>query len=624
MQDWLISLPVGQKLNEFVIEAVLGQGAFGITYRAFDSNLQQTVAIKEYFPRELAARDSTQTIHSVGSAEDKDTFKWGLSRFLDEARLLGRLKHPSVVGIKRFFESNGTAYLVMDYCDGEPLDKIIQRQGKIEATVWRPIFNLLLDGLEHVHNAGVLHRDIKPANIFLREDGTPVLLDFGAARVALESQSKSVTSLATAGYAPFEQYSTKGKQGPWSDLYGLAATAYRALTGLKPQDSPDRMLEDNLAPVVSLMPTDTGQELFFHALDQCLALRPEKRPQSVREFRALVEDSCTSASIVHAAEEPDLGLHSSETNVHYADVSPGNKFPRKVVSFAAAIIFVLIFAGFLFADRSSVDGNRVAFKPPGDDQSVLNHSSKLPLKSTDKADPELSRTPKDVRDEKTRIDIDEKNSANRQSSAISAGALSSPQPSVASKANSNQQALENSRGPTNRLNTDGGAAKQAEEREATSSRLRELQREREESKRREEEQSRREILARDIDTRLKELERERQESKRREEEQSRREVMAREEDARRREVERADQERQKKEIEQRELARREEEGRRTRAALDSVLEEGEMCFNQKKFDCAIASANAALKISQQDVRAIRLREKAEDGQKRALSSITIR
>ena len=155
-------------------------------------------------------------------------------------------------------------------------------------------------------------------------------------------------------------------------------------------------------------------------------------------------------------------------------------------------------------------------------------------------------------------------------------------------------------------------------------RLKELQREREESKRREEEQSRREILARDIDTRLKELERERQESKRREEEQSRREILAREEDTRRRESERADQERQKKEVEQREVARREEEGRRARVALDSVLEEGEICFNQKKFDCAIASANAALKMSQQDVRAIRLREKAEDGQRRALSSITIR
>ncbi|WP_300712636.1 serine/threonine-protein kinase [Limnohabitans sp.] len=180
------------------------------------------------YPREFANRDSTFTIHAVGNTEDKDTFAWGLKRFLDEARVLAQLSHPNIISIKRFFEAHGTAYLVMEYCDGKPLDEIIRDHGPLNETELNGILFPLLDGLEHVHEKAFLHRDIKPANIFIRRNGSPVLLDFGAAKHEMTSHSKSVTSLATAGYAPFEQYSTKGKQGTWSDIYGLAATIYRA------------------------------------------------------------------------------------------------------------------------------------------------------------------------------------------------------------------------------------------------------------------------------------------------------------------------------------------------------------------------------------------------------------
>ena len=236
----LRALPVGRVLSDYRIEGILGQGGFGITYLAIDTNLGRKVAVKEYYPREFAVRDGTLTIRATGNAEDRETFKWGLTRFLEEARILARFEHPNIVAVRRFFEANGTAYLVMDYCDGEPLDEVIKRNGPLSKEQLERILLPLLDGLEEIHGTNFLHRDIKPANIFIRRDGSPVLLDFGAARQETGNHSRSVTSLATAGYAAVEQYSTRGKQGPWTDIYGLGATLYRAVTGEKPQESTDR------------------------------------------------------------------------------------------------------------------------------------------------------------------------------------------------------------------------------------------------------------------------------------------------------------------------------------------------------------------------------------------------
>ena len=171
MESFLKSLPENFELHEFKLERVLGQGGFGITYLALDTNLMQHVAIKEYFPREFSSRDSTFTIHAVGNAEDKDTFSWGLKRFLAEARVLAQLSHANIVSIKRFFEAHGTAYLVMEYCDGKPLDEIIRDRGPLNESQLNEILFPLLDGLEHVHGKAFLHRDVKPANIFIRRDG---------------------------------------------------------------------------------------------------------------------------------------------------------------------------------------------------------------------------------------------------------------------------------------------------------------------------------------------------------------------------------------------------------------------------------------------------------------------
>ncbi|MBT8622535.1 serine/threonine protein kinase [Polynucleobacter paneuropaeus] len=285
MSDSFEGLPNGYQILEYELKEVLGQGGFGITYLAIDLNLNKKVAIKEYFPREFSARNEGNTIRPIGSQADRDTFAWGLKRFLEEARTLALFENPNIVSVKRFFEANGTAYLVMEYCDGQSLDEIIKNEGPLSEDKILKILKPLLDSLKNIHSANFLHRDVKPANIFIREDGSPVLLDFGSARKHLSSHSKTVTSLATVGYAPVEQYSTSGMQGPPVDIYGLAATLYRAITGERPQDALDRVLDDDLVPLVKREDIKINKKLLA-AIDHGMAVRPENRPQTIAEWRS--------------------------------------------------------------------------------------------------------------------------------------------------------------------------------------------------------------------------------------------------------------------------------------------------------------------------------------------------
>ena len=281
------ALPTGFQLENYRLDSVLGHGGFGITYRASDEDLQQVVAIKEYLPREVASRDRNSTVIPL-SDSDRETFEWGLERFLDEARTLARFKHANIVGVRRFIRANGTAYLVMDYCDGESLENVLAREGTLAPGRLGAMLVPLLNALEALHAAGVTHRDIKPGNIYLRDDGSPILLDFGAARQALARHSRSITAMATAGYAAVEQYSTKGKQGPWTDIYGLGATLYRCVTGKRPADATDRMLEDDLAPIVETV-FESYPLVLLAQIDAALRVRPEDRPQSVSEWCAAVD-----------------------------------------------------------------------------------------------------------------------------------------------------------------------------------------------------------------------------------------------------------------------------------------------------------------------------------------------
>ena len=239
-QDHKLALELDQQLDEYRLLRVLGAGGFGVTYLAEHVKAGNKVAIKEYLPNEIAVREGT-TVHPKSSA-DREGFEWGLARFLDEARTLARFQHRNVVRVQRYFEANRTAYIVMDYEEGESLAGLLERHGTLTERQLKRLLLPIIDGLREVHAAGFLHRDIKPSNIFVRRsDESPVLLDFGAARQALGRHSRNLTGVVAAGYSPPEQYERDGDQGAWTDVYALSALCYEAIAGEVPPEAPRRL-----------------------------------------------------------------------------------------------------------------------------------------------------------------------------------------------------------------------------------------------------------------------------------------------------------------------------------------------------------------------------------------------
>ena len=256
-----------------------------MTYLGWNVALDISVAIKEYLPSGLATREQDLSVVPQTPRATSD-FQWGLERFLDEARTLARFQHPNIVRVHHFFEAHSTAYIAMDYVEGEDLSAHLTRKGTLNEDELKAILYPLLSALEVVHQADFLHRDIKPSNIILRaEDGSPVLLDFGAARQAMGAKSRSVTSIVTPGYAPIEQYSSRGHQGAWTDIYALGGVCYRALTGQTPDDATDRMRDDPLIPV-SQRCAGRVSGAFLSAIDAALAVNEGDRPQSVEAWQA--------------------------------------------------------------------------------------------------------------------------------------------------------------------------------------------------------------------------------------------------------------------------------------------------------------------------------------------------
>ena len=300
----LIALPPGRRLGEYRIERCLGSGGFGITYSAIDEHLDRRVAIKEYLPKSLAMRDANDRV-TVVTAEDEADFRWGLDRFLDEARALARFDHPNIVGVKRFLEAHGTGYIVMEHVDGEPLSEMLKRKATLTEPEIREHVLPLAAGLSDIHAAGLLHRDIKPSNIVVRADGVPVLIDFGSARLAVNAKSQSLTAVVTPGYAPLEQYSAKGRQLPATDIYALGAVLYRCVTGVTPRDATERALEDQLAPVAGAADGVYSDGLLT-AIDAALAMRIDDRPHDVDAFLKLAparDNKQKIADALGAAEE---------------------------------------------------------------------------------------------------------------------------------------------------------------------------------------------------------------------------------------------------------------------------------------------------------------------------------
>ncbi len=245
-----LHLPPGIVLQDkYLLGRALGQGGFGITYIAWDITLDLKLAIKEYFPFGLVSRSTNQQKMEMPTGERKEQYDYGLKRYLEEAKTLARFnEHPKIVTVRDYFEANNTAYLVMNYHEGVTLQSYLGKKGgKISVEQALKIFMPVLDALKEVHATGILHRDISPDNLLIDSNGRVILIDFGAARQAMGEKSKSLSVIMKAGYSPLEQYQSRGKQGPWTDIYAVAATFYRAVTGQVPLEAMDRLAEDDLA-----------------------------------------------------------------------------------------------------------------------------------------------------------------------------------------------------------------------------------------------------------------------------------------------------------------------------------------------------------------------------------------
>ena len=324
-------LPAGHTLYEYRIEGVLGAGGFGITYLGRDTHLGRWYAIKEYLPRDTAVREAGVTVRPVSAAVQED-FTWGMNRFLAEAQTLAQFQHPNLVGVVRYFKANGTAYIVMDYVEGEVLASYIGREAPLSEAVLRGILAPVMDGLAQVHGAGYLHRDIKPDNIVLREDGSPVLLDFGAARLAMGVRSRRLTAVLTPGYAPIEQYSESSTQGPYTDIYALGAVLYYGLTGEAPQEASDRMLEDTL-PVLAAAGYRGISQGFLAGIDAALKVYPRDRPISLESWRRMLDGPAPAQGAAVSGEPGPRRLEVQLNRLASRGVGGGRSRPvRRVES----------------------------------------------------------------------------------------------------------------------------------------------------------------------------------------------------------------------------------------------------------------------------------------------------
>ena len=273
------SLPVGYQLLEYQIDKVLSGGGFSYVYLAHDKQ-GNAVAVKEYLPCSLAMRDEEGNVVAT-SVESRTAFRHGLKSFFEEGRALARIDHHNIVRVVNFFRANETVYMVMQYEHGRSLQEHIQTQPQpLAESFVRHVFGELLTGLREVHTHKLLHLDIKPANIYIRQDGSPVLLDFGSARHALTDAQVKLLPTYTPGFAAPEQYFDRHRLGPWSDIYSIGASMYACLVRTSPMAADQRTQEDTLVPTVKV-----GQGIYsdhlLETIDWCLALDHLKRPQSV-------------------------------------------------------------------------------------------------------------------------------------------------------------------------------------------------------------------------------------------------------------------------------------------------------------------------------------------------------
>ncbi|MDI6017104.1 protein kinase, partial [Burkholderia pseudomallei] len=314
-------LPLGHRLGELQLDEVLGVGGFGIVYRAFDRTLRRAVAIKEYMPSMLATRGGDYTV-SLRSVRFAQAFDAGRSAFLNEARLLAQFDHPGLVKVLHFWESHGTAYMVMPFYEGRTLKQLLDGGAQIGETQLRHIVAALLGALDTLHRAQCFHRDIALDNILIRPDGNPILLDFGAARKRIGDLVDDSAMMIKPGYAPIEQYTDDPafSQGPWTDLYALGAVMHAMVTGELPPAAVVRSIQDTYRPLAAreLTAREPYSPAFLAAIDHALQLKIADRPESVAEFAA------------------ELGLREFDRPPYVAPMPAGAPQPREARDAGAA------------------------------------------------------------------------------------------------------------------------------------------------------------------------------------------------------------------------------------------------------------------------------------------------
>lgn len=282
------SLPPDYQLLGYRIDRQISRGGFSIVYRACDE-FGTPVAIKEYLPASLVLRTEGEIVRAT-SPNSLASFRYGMKSFFEEGRALAKIDHPNVVRVLNFFRANETVYMVMRYETGRTLQQHIQaRQEPIDELFVRNVFTQLFNGLREVHTHRLLHLDVKPANIYLRADGVPVLIDFGAARQTLSASGPKLAPMYTPGFAAPEQYGDPERLGPWTDLYGVGATMFACLAGFAPQAADARLQEDHLVPAQKLWAGQYSDNL-LELIDWCLRLEPLERPQSVFALQQALRD----------------------------------------------------------------------------------------------------------------------------------------------------------------------------------------------------------------------------------------------------------------------------------------------------------------------------------------------
>ncbi len=319
-------LPGGFVLRDYKIIQTIGRGGFGITYLAEEEITERLVVIKENYPAEYCFRNMSSYIVSPSGHNRKESYDWALTRFLDEAKVLARLNHPNIVPIRTAFKALGTAYYVMPHVEGTELHKAAPAPDTITAKWLQPVLEKLLSALDYLHAQGLIHRDIKPTNILVTKSGEPILIDFGTARA--QESTHTHTKIGTPGFMPFEQFSTKGKRGPWTDLYALGATCYRLITGQVPPDAIERMMDDEYLPLAGMAELSTRfPQSLLSSIDKALNMPARERWQNAQEWLTAlhVQEPAAQELTPQLAQEELLRLGITSDKYNTALLSAAEK-----------------------------------------------------------------------------------------------------------------------------------------------------------------------------------------------------------------------------------------------------------------------------------------------------------